>query len=185
MVMKVYRHDPYPSFRYTVTIDDIPAIGFNSIEGLGTTTEVAEHLPLCRFTPKLLPEATRFEPVTLRRGVIYLDVGLDHWREQVYDANNPGSPYYGIRRNVIIRLLDKAGINPIVWKIYEAWPSSLTGPSLDANQNNLAFNEITLQNEGQRRIHRDNVRLEEQQTPFDVTSNLKIRYVLPSLNTIP
>jgi phage tail-like protein len=143
-------HDPFLNFRYKVIIQGIQRIGFSSVTGIGNSTEVEERKPQCHFTTKLVPGLTRYEPIVLTRGLSKLSFFITQWRDQVFEIlKNPGSSHNGMRRDITIKILDKDTRKSISIKVFNCWPSSITGPDLNALEDNIAFSTLTLQNEGQ------------------------------------
>jgi phage tail-like protein len=53
------------------------------------------------------------------------------------------------RKDIVIELLNEAGVIAIAYKVFRCWVSEYVAlPELDANSNGIAIQSITIQNEG-------------------------------------
>ncbi len=179
------RDDPFTSFRFSASINGITTLGFSSIKGIGGTTQIKEHVPLCSFTPRLLPDITRFEPLVLVRGVTKMHYILQLWREQVYNAlKGTGVCSSNIRRTIILKVFEKANrSDPMIIKVKDCWPSSILVSDLNAMSDELLFQQMTIQNEGieyvmPRRILGSNPTVPSAQSTNTVTTLPKLRFQL-------
>lgn len=148
------RFDPYKNFKFRVKWDGRYVAGVSKISALKRTTEVVEHreggdLSYMRKSPA----QTKFEPLTLERGVTH-DPEFEQWASKVwsYGASPGGGRELSLkdfRKDIIIELLNEAGQVAQVYKIYRAWVSEFTAlPELDASANAVAIQSLVLQNEG-------------------------------------
>jgi phage tail-like protein len=48
------------------------------------------------------------------------------------------------RHTISITLLDDVGSPRITWNLYECWPTSWTGPTLNAGADEIAVEKLTL-----------------------------------------
>jgi len=78
-----------------------------------------------------------FEPIVLRRA-LSTSRDLFDWRRRVLDGGED-------RRDVVIQQLDAAQGRVVnAWRLVRAWPSRWSGPSFDARDGGIAYEEIEL-----------------------------------------
>jgi phage tail-like protein len=148
------RLDPYPNFKWGVRFGDSPdyVAGVSKVSALRRTTEVIDHReggdP---STTRHSPGRTRFEPVTLERGVTQ-DLEFERWANKVWHfGGGPGAEtsLADFRKDVILDLFNEAGQKVLSYKLYRCWVSEYQSlPDLDANANAVAIQHIKLENEG-------------------------------------
>lgn len=144
------RKDPYKSFKFRVTLDGQWVAGLSKISALKRTTDVVEHREggdpsSVRKSPGL----TRFDPITLERGVTH-DTEFEQWANKVWNlSSGPEVSLKDFRRDLLLELYNESGQKVIVYKIFRCWVSEFQAlPELDANGNAVAFQTIKLENEG-------------------------------------
>jgi phage tail-like protein len=148
------RFDPYKNFKFRVKWDGRYVAGVSKVSVLKRTTEVVEHrhggdLSYTRKTPG----QTKFEPITLERGVTH-DREFELWANKIwYYGAKPGEgaemALKDFRKDIIIELMNEAGQVALAYKVYRAWVSEFTAlPELDASANAVAIQALVLQNEG-------------------------------------
>ncbi|MCW5983259.1 MAG: phage tail protein [Bryobacteraceae bacterium] len=144
------RFDPYKNFKFRVKWDGRYVAGVSKVSALKRTTEVVEHReggdPA---SPRKSPGKTKFEPITLERGVTH-DVTFEQWVNKVWNfqSNNEVS-LKDFRKDIIIDLFNEAGQKVISYKVFRCWVSEYQALSdLDANANAVAIQTIKLENEG-------------------------------------
>lgn len=88
----------------------------------------------------------RYPNITLRRGITG-DNGMWLWRQLVRDEPaTRGDPAAGggYVRHCRITLLDENHDPVMSWKLQDAWPTKLSGPSLNAKSNELAIETLEI-----------------------------------------
>jgi len=151
-VVNAHRFDPYKNFRFRLKWDGKYVAGISKVSALKRTTEVVEHRdggdPM---TMRKSPGNTKFEPLTLERGVTH-DIEFEAWASLVWRINNPLGAQIalnGFRKDLLLELNNEAGQVALVYKIYHAWVSEYNAlPELDASANAVAIQSIVLQHEG-------------------------------------
>jgi phage tail-like protein len=153
-VNKPHRFDPYKNFKFLVYFQGRtdPIAGLSKMSALKRTTEVVKHReggdP---SSSRKSPGRTEFEPITLERGVTH-DPEFENWANSIWRLGaTPGKEVSlkDFRRNLIIKVLNEAGQEAIVYKIYRCWVSEYQAlPEFDANANAVAIQHIKLENEG-------------------------------------
>lgn len=146
------RHDPYKNFKFRVKWDGRYIAGVSKVSALKRSTEVIEYReggdpsPSRRSTGQ-----TRFEPVTLERGVTH-DTAFEDWAGSVWRYGAGLGSEVGLanfRKDVDLEFLNEAGQVVLAYRIHRCWPSEYVAlPDLDAAANAVALESITLQNEG-------------------------------------
>jgi phage tail-like protein len=134
------RADPFGAFRFLVEIDGIPRAAFTEVSGLDSETAVIEYRTGDSFATAKLPGLTRFSNITLKRGMTR-DLSLYQWRQTVIN----GQPE---RRNGSIVLLDDNRTPVLRWNFRNGWPCKLSGPGLNAKNNEVAIETIEIAHEG-------------------------------------
>ena len=100
--------------------------GFWKVSALKRTTDVVTHReggdP---SSTRLSPGLTRYEPVTLERGVTH-DGAFEAWANQVWTRNaSPGheASLKSFRKDIVLEVLNEAGQVALAYHIYRCWPS--------------------------------------------------------------
>jgi phage tail-like protein len=144
------RFDPYKNFKFRVKWDGRYVAGISKMSALKRTTEVVEHReggdP---SSGRKSPGRTKYEPVTLERGVTH-DTEFEKWANKVWNfqSNNEAS-LKDFRKDILIDLFNEAGQKVISYKVFRCWVSEYQSlPDLDANANAVAIQTIKLENEG-------------------------------------
>jgi phage tail-like protein len=146
------RFDPYKNLKFRVKWDGRYVAGVSKVSGLKRTTEVIEHReggdP---STSRKSPGRTKFEPITLERGVTH-DTEFEKWANKVWNLGSGLGAEVSLkdfRKDVIVELYNEAGQLALAYKIFRAWVSEYQAlPDLDANANTVAIERLTLENEG-------------------------------------
>lgn len=144
------RFDPYKNFKFRIKWDGRYVAGVSKISALKRSTELVNHReggdP---STDRISPGRTKFEPITLERGVTH-DKDFEQWANKVY--NNDGDAAMSLkdfRKDVIIELLNLQGAVAKAYKVYRCWVSEYQAlPEVDSNANAVAIEMMVLQCEG-------------------------------------
>jgi phage tail-like protein len=131
------RIDPYRDFRFRVKWAGRYVAGVAEINGL---TEGGTPDP----DDKRSPQHTKFEAITLKRGV----TGDPEFARWLFGESFDG------RSDLTIELTDEAGEPIQSFKLHRGWVSKIEGPNLGAKSNEVAIEAITLQHEGCERLKR-------------------------------
>jgi phage tail-like protein len=146
------RFDPYKNFKFRVKWDGRFVAGVSKVSALKRSTEVVEHRdggdP---STSRKSPGRTKYEPVTLERGVTH-DTEFEKWANKVWNYGSGLGKEVSLkdfRKDLIIEVYNEAGQKVLAYKVYRCWPSDFqTLPDLDANANAVAIQTLKLENEG-------------------------------------
>src|SRR6185369_6176434 len=144
---------PFKNFRFVISFSTNPLVAVaavSKVSSLKRTTEVVTHRDGGDLsTPRHAPGSTKFEPITLERGVTF-DVAFEQWANLVYSTQGPGAvSLKDYKRNLFIDVLNLQGIKVKSYKVLRAWVSEYVAlPDLDANANAILLEHVVVQNEG-------------------------------------
>ena len=141
--MPVLRDPPYAAFNFLVNLSDAEPggaeSGFSEVTGLDQSVELLEYRAgnSKSSAPQLLAGLARPVTVTLTRGVIGSEL-LQQWL-------NTSLTGIAERRNVTVQLLseDRAGVAQ-EWRLTNAIPVAIKGPTLNANTSAIAIEQMVL-----------------------------------------
>ncbi len=145
---------PFKNFRFVVYFagSTKPVAAVSKVSSLKRTTEVVSHRNGGDLsTPRHAPGATKFEPITLERGVTF-NTEFEAWANLVYSSNTSGnvaSPLANYKRDLTIEVRNVAGQPVVKYVVTRAWVSEFVAlPDLDANANAVMLEHVVIQNEG-------------------------------------
>ena len=148
---------PFKNFRFVVYFppSPTPVAAISKVSTLKRTTEVVSHRDGGDLsTPRHAPGSTKFEPITLERGVT-LDTAFEDWANLVYNTNRLGATVdlANYKRDITIEVRNVAGIAVVKYAVTRAWVSEFVAlPDLDANANAVMLEHVVVQNEGWERV---------------------------------
>ncbi|MEA2024801.1 MAG: phage tail protein [Actinomycetota bacterium] len=151
------RFDPYKNYKFRVRWDGRYVAGISKVGALKRTTEVVDHReggdP---SSVRRSPGQTRFEPITLERGVTH-DPEFERWANKVWSYGKglgSESSLQDFRKDIALDFFNEAGQLVLRYLIYRCWVSEYQAlPELDAGGNAVAIETIKLENEGWARDH--------------------------------
>lgn len=146
------RFDPYKNFKFRVKWDGRYVAGVSKVSALKRTTDVVEHReggdP---SSVRKSPGQTKFEPVTLERGVTH-DPEFEAWARKVWNFGAGLGQEVSLkdfRKDIILEVYNEAGQNVLSYRLFRCWPSEYQAlPDLDASANAVAIQTLKLENEG-------------------------------------
>src|SRR2546421_10608308 len=123
--VNVNRHDPYKNFKFRVKWDGSYVAGVSKVSALKRTTEVI----VWReggdpSTSRKSPGRTRFDAITLERGVTY-DLEFEKWANRVWNPAKLGSEVSlgDFRKDLTLEFYNEAGQLCFAYLIYRCWVS--------------------------------------------------------------
>lgn len=169
--------DPLRNFKFLVNINHRgigTSFGFTSVSGLSVQTDaIAYRTGGMNTAPQQIPGQSSFTPVTLQRGVVIGSRNNWDWMRELFDVKVGGGPPGGrnaqsdnkvdFRADVEIYVLEHPittfqaqenaqngpAINSnLTVKLFNAWPSSISYSDLNAGDNALFMEQMTLVHEG-------------------------------------
>lgn len=171
--------DPLRGFRFqaeflpssnsgTVFTDKILGFsgGFNTISGLSITTQ---NIPYreggYNTTTHQIPGMTNFQPVAMQHGALFGSDNAIEWMRGLFAAaagDGLSTTGKDFRCDVVIYIMDHPDTNPadvatakMGFKIHNAWIQQLSFTDLNAGDNSLFFETMTLIHEGLTVFHVD------------------------------
>jgi phage tail-like protein len=137
------RIDPYGNYNFLVEIQGIARAAFQEASGFDSSIDVVEHREGGENTTlRKLPAMTKYSNITLKWGTTD-DRDLYNWHRQ-WVTGDPAAQ----RQNGSIVLLDRQGREKVRWNFFNAWPAKWTGPSFNAEGNDVAIETLELAHEG-------------------------------------
>ncbi|HSW22253.1 MAG TPA: phage tail protein [Burkholderiaceae bacterium] len=139
--------NPYSNFNFIVEFDGAEVAAFTEVTGLDSENTPIEYREGADATsaPRQLPGVEKYSPVQLKRGITG-SLALWEWRKEVRDGGTTFAP----TKTVTVKLLsEKHDRNSpaMTWTLTRAWPTKLTGPSLNAKGNDFAVEQLDLVHE--------------------------------------
>lgn len=146
------RIDPYKNFKFRVywAGGSSPVAGISKVSEMKRTTEVVSHREGNDVsTPRHSPGSTKYEAITLERGVTH-DHDFEDWASRVYSTKGDASvSLANFRRDMVIQVLNLQGVVVRSYNVFRCWPSEYVAlPELDSNAQAVAIEKIVIQNEG-------------------------------------
>lgn len=149
------RTNPFGAFNFKLDFEgpsgveeSLDSVGFMECTGLDSETAPMEYRDSLipersgkdgsSYTRKL-PGMERYPNVVLRRGLTG-SAALWKWRKLVRD----GKPWEEVKANVIVKLQNEQHSEVMTWRLEDAWPCKLSGPTLNARTNEIAVETLEL-----------------------------------------
>ncbi|HEY8550341.1 MAG TPA: phage tail protein [Vicinamibacterales bacterium] len=137
------RIDPYGNYNFLVEIQGITRAAFQEASGFDSSIDIVEHREGGENTTlRKLPAMTKYSNITLKWGTTD-DRELYDWHRQWVNGDPAAK-----RQNGSIVLLDRQGQEKARWNFFNAWPAKWTGPSFNAEGNDVAIETLELAHEG-------------------------------------
>jgi phage tail-like protein len=141
--------DPLVSAWFGVEFQGQLVGAFQECSGLGSENEVVEYKasgPKGEFVIKKVPGRMSWEDITLKRGITS-EMDMWDWRKQVEEGNVDDA-----RKNGSIVMFNQAGDEIARWDFFNAWPSKISGPTANAESNEIGVEELTITHEKYERV---------------------------------
>jgi phage tail-like protein len=141
------RENPYSNFNFLVLVAGEELAAFSEVSGLDSENTPIEYREGADSinTMRKLPGIEKYSNVSLKRGITG-STALWKWRQEVRDSTSTIPP----RKEVTILLLNEKGDRDkpaMTFKLRNAWPTKITGPSLNAKGNDIAIEQLDLVHE--------------------------------------
>jgi len=141
--------DPLGNLSFAIECDGITLAFFKEVSGLESEIQAIEHREADRKGNEVirkLPGQKKWGDITLKRGMTD-DLVLQKWHKDVWEGKIQGS-----RKNGSIVIYNQAHDEVARWNFTNAWPSKVTGPSLQAGNNEIALESVIIVHEGIERV---------------------------------
>jgi phage tail-like protein len=136
--------DALTTFSFHVELDGVDIGAFKEASGIESETEIIEYKEATekgKMIIRKVPGAMKWSDVTLKKR-IDASTELWDWRRQVEEGDIDGA-----RRTGSIVLYDSRHDEVARWNFEQAWPSKWKGADLDAGEDQVAVEEITITHE--------------------------------------
>ena len=137
--------DLLTTFSFHVELDGIDIGAFKEASGVDSETEIVEYKETTKDGKMLirkLPGAMKWSDITLKKRIDNKK-DLWDWRKEVEQGDIDSA-----RRNGSIVLYDSTAKEVARWNFMNGWPSKWKGADLNAGENAVAVEEITITHEG-------------------------------------
>lgn len=137
--------DLLTTFSFHVELDQVDIGAFKEASGVESETEIIEYKEATKDGKMLIrkvPGAMKWSDITLKKRIDE-SVDLWDWRRQVEDGDIDNA-----RRNGSIVLYDSTHSEVARWNFEAGWPSKWKGADLNAGEDQVAVEEITITHEG-------------------------------------
>ncbi len=133
---------PVPVYHFTVEWGGA-RLGFSEISGLEAEAQTIEYREGSSPTYSVtkMPGLKKYSNVTLKRGIFAGDGEFAEWFKTIASSTVE-------RRDVTISLLNEEHEPVMTWKLVNAWPAKLVGPTLNATSSEVAIEELQIAHEG-------------------------------------
>jgi phage tail-like protein len=133
--------DPFQTFNFAVELEGLLVGGFTEVTGLDSSIEMHEHREggVNGFVRKM-PGQTSYENLVLKHGLTAIS-SLWNW----YDETTRGVVK---RKSGTIMLLDPQQIPVMWWNFRNALPVRWSGPTFNAQSDEVGFESLELVHEG-------------------------------------
>jgi phage tail-like protein len=141
--------DPLVSAWYGVEFQGQVQGAFRECTGLGSQNEVVDYKasgPKGEYVMKKVPGRMTWNPISLKRGITDA-MDMWKWRKVVEQGKIDEA-----RKNGSIVMFNQQGQEIARWNFVNAWPSKITGPTANANANEIAIEELEIVHEGYERV---------------------------------
>jgi phage tail-like protein len=136
--------DALTTFSFHVELDGVDIGAFKEAAGIESETEIIEYKEATekgKMIIRKVPGAMKWSDITLKKR-IDASTELWDWRRQVEEGDIDSA-----RRTGSIVLYDSRHEEVARWNFDAAWPSKWKGADLDAGEDQVAVEEITITHE--------------------------------------
>ena len=139
------RKDPLVSVHFYLTIQGhIDNMIFRECSGIGSESEVIEYKASGKadyHSIQQIPGRLKWQKINLKRGLTD-SMEAWTWRRMVEEGQVETA-----RADGTIFMVNQMGEPVAQWNFFRAWPSKLTGPSLNSTSNEVAVEELEIVHE--------------------------------------
>jgi|TARA_B110000908_G_C10180246_1_gene415316 phage tail-like protein len=133
---------PLPGFHFSVDLGGV-IMNCSEVSGLDMELEEISYRDGAEqtFGTQKMSGLRKGSDVEIKKGVFADDKDYYEWFNEVA-MNTP------VRKDVTISLLDEEHTPVMTWKLINAWPKKISGPSLKSDGNDVAIESMTIVHEG-------------------------------------
>ncbi len=146
------RFDPYKNYRFLVYFGTStnPVAAVSKVSALKRSSDAIDYMEGGNGIILKGLGRTKYDPITMERGITF-DTDFENWANaaQVLNSGAPSTSLASLRQEIRIVLLNEAAQPVHQYKVHRCWVSQFQAlPDLDASQNGVAIETITIENEG-------------------------------------
>jgi phage tail-like protein len=143
------RKDPLVSFSFYVDIQGTVVGTFRECSGMGSETELIEAKESAqgKLVYMKIPGALKWENISLKRGITD-SMDIWKWRKQVEQGDVKGA-----RKDGSVIMYDQSNTEIARWNFTSGWPRKVSGPTFNAQNNEIGIEELEIVHEGITRDH--------------------------------
>lgn len=143
---------PLKSFRFLVEVDGAAVGAFTQFSGIRMEVQTiyARSGSDIRGVQEIVPVMTRFEPVTLTKGVIGNNEFLN-WIFAAAASTNTGPSGVKLLRTINVVALDDAGRRGVIWTLKDALPIRYELSQMDSSRSEVLSESVTFAIHGMER----------------------------------
>jgi phage tail-like protein len=143
------KKDPLVSFSFYVDIQGTVVGTFRECSGMGSETELieAKETEKGKLRYMKIPGALKWENISLKRGITD-SMDIWKWRKQVEQGDIAGA-----RKNGSVIMYDQTNAEVARWNFVNGWPRKVSGPTFNAQANEIGVEELEIVHEGITRDH--------------------------------
>jgi phage tail-like protein len=142
--------DPLAVHQFYLTITGhVVEMVFRECSGIGSESEVIEYKASGKSdynTIAAIPGRLKWQKVNLKRGITD-SMDAWKWRKMVEDGKVSEA-----RANGTLIMVGQDGTPIAQWDFVNAWPTKISGPSMNSSSNEVGVEELEIVHEGMTRI---------------------------------
>ena len=141
--------DPLTSFRFLVEVEGDAVGAFSQFSGIKMEVQTiqARGGNDVRGVQEYIPVLTKFEPVTLTRGVFGSNKFMN-WLFSAAASSYTGPTGESLRRTINVIALDDSGRNGVVWTLLNAMPIRYELSPMDSSRSEVLTDSVTFAVQG-------------------------------------
>jgi phage tail-like protein len=147
---RAVRIDPLVQAHFYVTVGGhLDNMVFRECSGIGSETELIEYKGSTRddyHTIQAVPGRLKWQKINLKRGITD-SMDAWNWRKLVEQGQVDSA-----RANGRIVMVNQSGVEVASWNFLRAWPTKISGPSLNSTTNEVGVEELEIAHEGLERV---------------------------------
>lgn len=171
--MAIQYYDPIQTFRFLIEVEDLRqddntkiSGAFATFSGINMTVETLQSRAGDdrRGVQEYIPVLTRYDPVTLSKGVVG-DNDFLNWLLSVSADLESGPTGKILRRDIRVITRNDMGEDAVVWTLKGAMPIGYQITPLDSSRTEVLMESVTFAITGVRRTTHENSRVKRQVAP--------------------
>lgn len=137
-------NDPVVGYMFSLDVNGISGY-FTSVSGIGSEHSVATQKVVTQDGKEIeikMPGRLTWGDITLKRGLTD-DMKFWEWRDKVVHGKIEEA-----RTNCSITMYNRDYTPVVTWNLFNAWPSKMTGITINSDSNDFIVEEMVISHEG-------------------------------------